>query len=376
MTTQTPHHLEESLQRDMDQIQAKVLEMARLDETALRNAFNALLEKDLQLAYSVILRDQHIDELEGELDKLCLQFIVRHQPVAGHLRFIYASIQINRILERIGDYAENIARKALLLASMEPQPRYDKFVKLSNLSVEMLQASVQAYMERDTELAKKSMDIETTADQIRYRINMDLLNLSRNEIFPLKLITPLMTVARCFERVTDQAKNICEEVFYMATGETIKHKGSDTFRILFVDETNSCLSQMAEGIGKSLGLSKIVFESAGLKQGTIDKNTAQFMSSKGIDISKQVPRLISQIPDYDNTEVVVTFSRRIQAKIPRTSSKTVKIEWHVLNPSRHRIKKGTYTDYEKAYSYLNTHIKDLVQAILGEKQGEAVGEPS
>src|SRR5271169_455887 len=98
-------HLEETLQRDIDLIRRKVVEMAGLGERALKAALQALVERNRQLAYTVILRDQYIDELETELDRLCLEFLARQQPVAGHLRFVFTVIQINRELERIGDYA-------------------------------------------------------------------------------------------------------------------------------------------------------------------------------------------------------------------------------------------------------------------------------
>jgi phosphate transport system protein len=86
--------MEALLQRDIDVIRAKLLEMVALDEQALTRAFQAFLGRDRQLAYSVILRDQDVDALETELDQLCIEFLIRHQPVAGHLRFIYSASKI------------------------------------------------------------------------------------------------------------------------------------------------------------------------------------------------------------------------------------------------------------------------------------------
>ena len=95
--------------------------MAGLAERALKSCMQALAERNRQLAYSVILRDQRIDELEKEIDRLCLEFIVRQQPVAGTLRFAYAAIKINSELERVGDYAESMARQILMLSGMRAQ---------------------------------------------------------------------------------------------------------------------------------------------------------------------------------------------------------------------------------------------------------------
>ena len=106
-------HYEETLQRDIERIRAKVRQMGSLAEAALKTSMRALVERNRQTAYSVIVRDQRIDELEKEIDRLCLEFIVRQQPVAGTLRFAYAAIKINSELERVGDYAESIARQVV-----------------------------------------------------------------------------------------------------------------------------------------------------------------------------------------------------------------------------------------------------------------------
>src|SRR5262245_12164366 len=128
---------EETLRHDTKTIRQKVLEMAGLAERALKGSLQALVERNRQLAYSVILRDQYIDELEKEIDRLCLEFLIRQQPAGTHLRFAYATIKINLELERIGDYAESIARQVLKIASLQPPPSTEKFVAIANLSIPM-----------------------------------------------------------------------------------------------------------------------------------------------------------------------------------------------------------------------------------------------
>src|SRR6266487_1229755 len=236
-------HFEESLQRDSKVIRSKVLEMAALADRALKDSLRALTERNRQLAYSVILRDKNIDELEQELDRLCLEFLVRQQPVAVHLRFAYAAIKINLELERIGDYAESIARHVLKISGLEPQPSYDKYVAIANLSIPMLQQAVQAFVEQNPSLARSTMHIEEEVDMLRNGINAAIMQQHQLGKIPLDAVTPLLTIARRFERVSDQAKNICEEVLYMCTGEYAKHKSTDVFRILFLDIQNSCRSK-------------------------------------------------------------------------------------------------------------------------------------
>src|SRR5689334_17535274 len=153
-------HYEESLQRDRRGIETKVQEMSTLAQRALRDSLRALTERNRVLAYGVILRYQYIDELEKEVDRLCLEFLVRQQPAAGHLRFAYATIKINLELERIGDYAESIARQVLKISGMDFQPSYEKFVAIANLSIPMLQQAVEAFVRQDAQLAKSTMVIE------------------------------------------------------------------------------------------------------------------------------------------------------------------------------------------------------------------------
>ena len=111
-------YYETSLQRDIERIHAKLAEMAHLAGRALDGALRAFIECDRQVAYAVILRDRRIDELERELDRLCLEFLVRQQPAAKHLRFVYSTIKINLELERVGDYAESIARQIIKLSAI------------------------------------------------------------------------------------------------------------------------------------------------------------------------------------------------------------------------------------------------------------------
>src|SRR5215204_4178618 len=122
----------------MDLIRAKITAMAQLADRALRDSLEALVQKNLTLSYSVILRYQYIDDLEKELDRLCLEFLVRQQPVAGHLRFAYATIKINLELERIGDYAESIARQVLKVSALHERLPLAAFSELANVSIHML----------------------------------------------------------------------------------------------------------------------------------------------------------------------------------------------------------------------------------------------
>jgi phosphate transport system protein len=363
--------LEESLQRDTDQLRAKIGEMAGLAERALKLSLQALVEGSRPLAYSVILRDQYIDALETEVDKLCLEFLVRHQPAGTHLRLVYATIQINKELERIGDYAESIARQVLALSAVEPKPDYNRFIELGDLSLHMLRDAVQAYLRQDSDLAWRTLSIEEHANSLRTRINNELAELSRQGRLPEPALNPLMTVARRLERAADQAKNLCEDVLYLCTGEFIKHKKTDGFLILFLDYTNSCLGQMAEGLGKTLGLPRFVFASGGRVPQPIDPGAIQFMAEKGIDISRQSSKSLEQVPNWENCQVIVALGSRALDGLPLRSNKPVVLTWSIIDPSEVQgsaeIRKAAF---ESAYKSLETNLKELAAAILDEPQPE------
>jgi len=363
--------LEESLRRDIEIIRAKVLEMGHLGERALKASLQSLVERNRQLAYSVILRDQYLDELETELDRLCLEFLVRQQPVASHLRFVFTAIKINKELERIGDYAESVARQVLTISSLEPQPPHAKFVELGHLAIHMLRDAVQSFLDQDADLARRTMVIEERANGLRSAIGAELMALRQAEELPLAALTPLLTIARRFERVTDQAKNLCEEVLYMCTGEVIKHKGGEAFRILFIDEGNGCLSQMAEGIGQALGIRRFVFSSAGLTPEPVDERVVAFLASKGMSLGRQASKSLEQVPHLEHYQVMVALTETARKAFPPPPTKTVCLVWPVADPLAPAVAgEDVQAGLEAAFRYLNTHIRELVEAILGNKPQE------
>jgi phosphate transport system protein len=361
-------YYEESLQRDTDLIRGKVIEMGERAEQALRTIVQAINENNRQMCYSVILQDRYIDEMEKELDRLCLEFLVRQQPAAGHLRFVYAAIKINNELERIGDYAESIARQFLSISSLDPQPKFGTIIKIAELAIPMLRNAMQAFIDKDADLAKATMETEDKVDEARNKAHDKLLNRHEKDKLPLEALPPMMIIASRFERVADQACNICEEVLYMATGENVKHQGKEVFRVLFVDQHDSCRGQMAVGIANSLGAQRFVFSSAGLEPREIDPKTAEFMAGMGIDISHQKSKFLNQILNLEHYEVIISLCKEAEAAFPPPPTKTVTIRWHIKDPSQH---KGAAEDikraYEKTYHFLDTNIRDLVSAIIGDQ---------
>jgi len=360
-------HFEETLQRDSDRIRKKVREMAGLCGMALEGCLSALAEMNRQLAYSVIIRDQRIDELEKEIDRLCLEFIVRQQPVAGPLRFAYATIKINSELERVGDYAESMARQILQLSSMEVKVPIERFREISGIAIPMFHSAVEAFVTQDTALARKTMEAEEAVDRLRHDLNDEIVQLRQADSIPLEAISPLMTIVNRMERVADQAKSICQETLYMCTGQYVKHTGSEVFRVLFVDEHNASRGQMAEAIGVKLSQPKFVFTSAGLHKKPLDSRTMEFLTEHGFDVSHQSSKTVDQVPHFDHYQVIVALAKEAEVVFPPPPTKAVCLDWHVNDPS---TAEGTPEEilaaYEETFRFLDAHVRDLVEAVLGD----------
>jgi phosphate transport system protein len=365
-----PTRLEESLERDIERIRQHVLEMSSLAERALRDTVEALVENKQQIAYAVILRDQYIDEKEKEIDRLCLEFLVRQQPVGGLLRLAYSTIKINLELERVGDYAESVARHVLKLSTLPRPPAgvVQRLVQMADLAIPMLHDSIDAFIRQDPEQARKTILAEPSVDALLGKLNSEVVELLRQQQIVPEMMEPLVTIGRRFERVADQARNICMEVLYMCTGEYAKHPGVEAFRVLFVGEHNSCRSQMAEAIAQALNQPKFIFSSAGLDPRPIDAATLQFMKEKGHDLSRMFAKTIYQVPNLDYYQVVVGVAEQAQGAFPRSPRNTVYVDWSIDDPSG---VKGSPEEiraaYERTYTFLSSHVRALVEAVLGNK---------
>ena len=358
-------YYEESLERDIGRIRTSVSQMARYTEDALRNCLKAYTEFDRQLAYAVILRDLYIDEKEKEIDRLCLEFFVRQQPVSFPVRFAFSTVKINLEIERVGDYAERIARYVLKMKEKPEDEFKNGIVEIAGLSISMFHDSIAAFLEHDPDLAKKTVEIEDTVDMLRLKLFKNLVEKLRAQTVPFELYEPLTGIIRRFERVSDQARNICMEVLYMCTGESVKHPGAEAFRVLFVDDHDRGPSRMAEAIALSFNNPLFIFTSAGLDPKPTDGVLADFMKSKGFDLSHSAPKSIHKIPNLDHYQVIIALSVDACNMFRQTPRKSIFLNWTVDDPSiKKKDKKDVQSAYEETFKFIQGQVNDLVKAIL------------
>ena len=359
-------HYEESLERDVSRIRGKISEMAKLAEDALLAGVSAFESRDRQKAYAIILRDRRIDELEKEVDRLCLEFLIRQQPVAKHLRFAYITIKVNLELERIGDYAESVARQVIKLTNQSVIVPLERFQQLAAIAIPMLRDTVKAFITGDVLLARDVMSREAETDALRSQINADIFQLVQDGKLPREAANPLQTIARRFERVADQATNIAEEVIYMVTGEDPKHHGGDTWRMVFIDEHNHCRSQLAEAIAHHLDQPRFVFASAGLDPHPVDSATLAFLKSKGLTPPNPQSKSVDQLPNLDAAQIIVALDPAAKRTFPKPT-KAICLDWSLPDPSAAPDAASKQAAFEQAYTFLTEQISDLCEGVLGDK---------
>ena len=216
--------MERIFDEELKQLRQDILMMASLVEEAIFKSVEALKQRNAGLAEAVIASDKKIDELENKIDEFCLDLIALRQPVAQDLRFITMAMQINSDLERIADLAVDIAQRALeLIVQAVLKPLID-IPKLANLSQTMLKEAIDAFINKDVELAKKVVLSDKEADGLRDSVQKELIyDYLVKDGGTAPRAVPLILVARHLERICDHATNIAEDVVYMIQAKVVRH---------------------------------------------------------------------------------------------------------------------------------------------------------
>jgi hypothetical protein len=181
-----------------------------------------------------------------------------------------------------------------------------------------------------------------------------------------------MMIARRFERVSDQARNICMETLYLCTGEHPKHPGSDQVRVLFVDEHHAV---GADGRGDRQGAGIAAVSSSTARGWIRSRWRRRWFGScrkKGSTCRARAPKAIHQIPDLDHYQVVVALSPEVRRAFPKQPRKLVYLDWGIENPARAGLGPEQRREaWPTAYGQIDAHIRDLVQAVLGTEATKA-----
>ncbi len=219
--------MERHADQEFEELKGEIVQMAGLAEAAIGKSIRALLARDVSMAEDVVRSDEAINRFELAIDERCLRMLALYQPEASDLRFIAMSLKINNDLERIGDQAVNIAERGLALFK-EPtlKPLID-IPHLAELVQAMLKHSVDAFVQRDTVLARSVCEQDDTIDNIDDQIFRELLTYMMQDPRAITRAVNLILVSRHLERVADHATNIAEDVIYLVEGKQIKHHAQE-----------------------------------------------------------------------------------------------------------------------------------------------------
>jgi phosphate transport system protein len=215
--------MDRHVHEDLRVVTSRLAAMGELVEARVRDAVIALATREPELAIQVATGDEAVNELEVEVDDLCLKVLALQNPVASDLRVIRSVIKANTDLERIGDQAVNMARAAIEVIAQQPLAAQSDVIALSEVALGMLHDSLKAFVEQDVTRAQRVLESDDRADTMRDALLNRLLAQMRNEPDTVPESQALMTIARGLERTADHATNIAEDLIFLVDGRDVRH---------------------------------------------------------------------------------------------------------------------------------------------------------
>lgn len=218
--------MERHRDQELFHIRQRLLKMAGIVEEMIASAMFCLTERDSELPVRVIEQDREVDLLEKSIDEQCMSILARQQPTAVDLRFLVAVMKIVNDLERIGDSAKNIAKSSLAINAEPPLKPYIDLPHMAKLAREMVHESLDAFVGRDADLARKVWQQDDEIDELYQQLFRELLTYMIEDPKKATISLHLLLVAHNIERIADHATNISEDVIYYVEGADIRHAGT------------------------------------------------------------------------------------------------------------------------------------------------------
>jgi len=195
-----------------------LIEMGALVEKAIALAIDALVKQDIELAKQAIHFDAEIDNMEHDIEGLCLKLLLQQQPVAKDLRLVSAALKMITDMERIGDQAGDISEITIYLADKPYIKKLEHIPMMAEATAKMVTDSIDAFVEKDLERARSVIDYDDVVDNLFVTVKHDLFELTRANAENAEQALDLLMIAKYFERIGDHAVNIAEWVVFSITG--------------------------------------------------------------------------------------------------------------------------------------------------------------
>ena len=221
MNENLPQHMIKSYDEDLRRLRDMVARMGGLAERQVADSTYALTRRDPQLAAIVVERDAEIDQLQRDIEAFAIRLLALRQPVADDLRLIVGALKVAGDIERIGDYAKNDAKRAILLSQLPQIGSMNGFQRLARLVQENLKEAMDALVAGDAERARRVWAADAPVDEITNGIFREMLTHMMEDPRAITPCTHMMFIAKNLERIGDHTTNIAEAVYYAVRGDTL-----------------------------------------------------------------------------------------------------------------------------------------------------------
>jgi phosphate transport system protein len=231
MLNKPTDHIVKSFDEDLKRLNNVIAEMGGLAEAQLTRAVEALVRRNSELATQVVQDDKRIDTLETEVGQMTVRMLALRQPMAQDLREVVAAIKIASDIERIGDYAKNIAKRAIVLSAHAPLKPVASIPRMSQLALHIIKDVLDAYIEKDAEGARAAWRRDEEVDEMYNSVFREMLTYMMEDPRNIGPCTHLLFIAKNIERIGDHATNVAEIVYYLVHGKSLdeeRPKGDTT----------------------------------------------------------------------------------------------------------------------------------------------------
>lgn len=211
--------IRENFEKNMLELQDKMVEMVDSTVIAMEKAFKALEQQDMTLALTVIEEDNSIDSLENEINQMAMWLIAKEQPISRDLRRIISVIKMSSDIERIADFAVNTAKATIRISKTESILSITSLIEMKNISMDMLKKSIKAFIEEDIALAKAVGELDDTVDEKNHQNYAVLTEFLKQNPQQTEQVAQLLFINRFVERTADHITNMAESTAYFIKGQ-------------------------------------------------------------------------------------------------------------------------------------------------------------
>lgn len=357
-------HYQERLERDLDEIRSRMRAVSDLVERQVQAAVEALLTFDSTLANQVILNDRIVNRETRALDRVCHGFVVRHLPVAHHLRFVSAVLRMDVALERVGDYAVTVCRHSLRCSGPPSETITRDIELISQQARRSLSVALKSFNEEDVEMARMALGLTYPVDTTHDKAFEDLVTAGEKHNLPVRDLFGYMRALYVLLRVSDQAENIAQETLFAVAGET---KNPKVYRIHFVDRANDCRSLLAEAYARKVFADCGSFSSSGWDPaGSVRPEILPFLDEHGLSPENLRPK---RVPDFmaepKHFHVIIGLDDKAGEMIGEIPYKTVFLDWDLGPCPFGDDDPDALERLEGIYRQIATSLRELMVILRG-----------